>query len=299
MEEHECTAEHCAGCGMNAGCKKCGSYLHKHCSQWPLELRHPFHPNGRLMAGISCPGSDTYLCKLCNHIIEEGMSVYVCHGKRSDGCNHVQVLILHMDCGLLRPSLEDLHPYHKHPLVFAKANPYRLRCAACGEKSDNMHEEDVDFYHCLECGDRFHKKCLDMPAQAKHEDLHPYHDLTLHWGPIPEDFEEGKDYYCDVCKEKRDVHLFSHVCKECDFVCHIRCDVASKIQVLQKAEDEEAERECKRLIKVGEEELNEIEEEIKSYLEKIHAALSKKYGCEKTLKDLHKRIDEIEERRRN
>ncbi|GAB4840924.1 hypothetical protein Ancab_039656 [Ancistrocladus abbreviatus] len=293
MEEHECTAERCAGCKLDKcdrgiSCKKCGSYLHKHRKGWPLEARHPFLPNGSLWYGL-CPGSDTYLCKLCNHIIEEGLAIFMCDGKCSARCNDDRVL-MHMDCGLLEPSLEDVHPYHKHPLVFAKANPYHLRCAACGEKSDNMHEEDVDFYHCLECGDRFHKKCLDMPAQAKHEDLHLRHELTLHWDPIPEDYEEGKDYYCDVCNEKRDVHLFSLVCKDCDFVCHIRCDIASETQKVEDA-NKEAERELD--IKMREEEINKIEEEIKLYKEeiklyeeKIHGALSKKSVCEEALKDL-------------
>ncbi|GAB4840992.1 hypothetical protein Ancab_039662 [Ancistrocladus abbreviatus] len=222
----------CAGCrsdinGPAFGCERCEFYLHKHCARIAPGAAPSLSPERSTQASLIDPSPELWflhVCKLCDQYITEPRFVYECNRTcSSDGCSGLQI---HVDCALLKPSLR--HLYHEHPLVSYKGFSRRVNCAACGAKFGHWHD-GYDIYHsahraifpsfgeatdiiyrCLECGDQFHKECLDMP-QVKQENRHPCDsDLTLYLKPIPEDYEEEKDYYCDGCEEKRNVRAFSY-----------------------------------------------------------------------------------------
>ncbi|GAB4840911.1 hypothetical protein Ancab_021671 [Ancistrocladus abbreviatus] len=298
LVELEHTSQLCSGCstiidGPSFGCARCEFYLHKHCTELPRELHHPMHPSRPLKLVLSEDWSSQYpyihqLCELCGCGLHKHQQcfAYKCHG----GCssNECRGIALHAKCALLE-SLNSL--YHKHELIFIQKK-FPANCVACRTEFEFEFEcEGTYLYFCCECGDQFHKECIDMPSQVK-RDRHP-HDLILYLNPIPENYEEKK-YYCDDCNEERDIHAFSYACIECDFICHTRCDL---FNTAQEAKDEAKERHCEVLIKRREEELDKIEEELKSLQEELDAMLSEKSRCEAALKDLKEMRDQIREKR--
>ncbi|GAB4840738.1 hypothetical protein Ancab_021501 [Ancistrocladus abbreviatus] len=297
LVELEHTSQLCSGCstiidGPSFGCARCEFYLHKHYTELPRELHHPMHPSRPLKLVLSKHGRFEYQqeypfdCKLCDCGLHKRQQcfIYKCHG----GCssNECMGFVVHAKCALLE-SLNSL--YHKHQLIFIQKKGH-ANCVACRTKFE-FESEGTYLYFCCECGDGFHKECIDMPSQVK-RDRHP-HDLTLYLNPIPDNYEEKK-YYCDDCNEERDIHAFSYACIECDFICHTRCDL---FKTAQEAKDEAEERECEVLVKREEEELDKIKKELKMLQKELDAKLSEKSRHEAALKDLKERRDQIREKR--
>ncbi|GAB4840987.1 hypothetical protein Ancab_021743 [Ancistrocladus abbreviatus] len=275
----------CAGCRLDIdgpafGCKSCEFYLHKHCVELPSTLSHPFHPNGSLQLKLCKPYRRMwalYVCKFCNDYVTEPRFVYVCdQACGSEECK-LKGFLLHVDCALLKSSLR--HKNHKkHPLAAYNGSVCRVNCAGCGAEFDlcrddyntfyvghgtrfPFYEEPRDLiYRCLKCGDHFHKECLDTPPIKSEDRHHCGGNLNLHLKPFPQDYEE-KDYYCDGCGEKRNVRAFSYVCTECEFICHIRCDLFKNIE---EKREKKWEQETREKIQEYQIHLDEIMEKIKS-----------------------------------
>ncbi|GAB4840990.1 hypothetical protein Ancab_021746 [Ancistrocladus abbreviatus] len=122
-----------------------------------------------------------------------------------------------------------------------------------------------------------------MP-QVKQEDRHPCDsDLTLCLKPIPEDYEEENDYYCDGCEEERNVRAFSYVCTKCDFICHMRCDL---FESFEKESYEGWVRKNGTLGEIYRDHLDKIEEKIKSLEEELRQLLHEKSVGEECIKRL-------------
>ncbi|GAB4840984.1 hypothetical protein Ancab_021740 [Ancistrocladus abbreviatus] len=301
----------CAGCrshinGPAFGCKKCGFFLHKRCVELPPELRHSLHPDGPLKLKLCTPYSrmrGLYMCKICLDYITEPRFVYECNGQcSSDECKR-KGFIIHDDCASLQPSLRN--NYHiGHLLVECKGFGYRQTCAACGAEFDLCHDGHSAFhaargarfplddesrdliYRCLECENKiFHKECLDKLAPVKRVRRHQ-HDLNLHLEPIPEDYEE-KDYYCDECEEKRNVQAFSYACIECEFICHIRCDLFKNIE---ENRQKRSERETREEVREYQKHLDEIEEKIEPLEKELRELLCDKSRCEESIKKLQEKL---------
>ncbi|KAL4353775.1 hypothetical protein GQ457_06G024610 [Hibiscus cannabinus] len=111
-------------------------------------------------------------------------------------------------------SVETLHAAHPHPLV--SINPTGdYDCFGCIQPM----KIDDPSYSCLECGDVFHKKCLEAPSRISHP-CHRTHQLLLVIDPL-EAFGEGFPN-CNLCQASI-MYGFLYRCLPCNFYVHFRC----------------------------------------------------------------------------
>ncbi|GAB4840972.1 hypothetical protein Ancab_021728 [Ancistrocladus abbreviatus] len=204
--EVECTGELCAGCrsdinGLAFGCKGCRFYLHEFCAKLPRKLSHlnPLYEDDpfELEFSPSGPGDESVHCRDCHHRIYEQGFVYVAYSY--DGCSDRKIRgMLHVDCALLL-----MPPYHTHKLVYIwNVKLLSAKCAACGAKFHENECEGINVFACQQCGNAFHRGCLDLPAYIKDQNLHPY-QLDSYLDPVPWDYNEWDHYFCDECKKER------------------------------------------------------------------------------------------------
>ncbi|GAB4840938.1 hypothetical protein Ancab_021698, partial [Ancistrocladus abbreviatus] len=197
--EVECRAELCAGCrsdinGVAFGCKGCSFYLHKFCAKLPRELRDPLLPSYRYELEFYplIPEPEFHCYRCCHRIYKQGL-IYVTYTYDEFVKERV---MLHVDCALLF-----MHPYHEHSLVHINERKlFSAECVACGAKFHENEHEGFSLCGCHECGDAFHKECLDLPAQVKRQVKDP-NDLSRYLDVVPWDYNELNRYFCDGCKE--------------------------------------------------------------------------------------------------
>ncbi|GAB4840748.1 hypothetical protein Ancab_021511 [Ancistrocladus abbreviatus] len=196
--EVECTAELCAGCrsdinGLAFGCMRCRFFLHKLCANLPRMLRDPVSLGEagwfQLQLFRSGPGDDYFHCRYCHHRIYEQGFVYARINK--DG--RVNADKLHVDCALSR------HSYHIHNPIFYNRKLYSSECGECGAKFHENEYEGLNLVGCVDCGNAFHKECLE-PALVKRM-VKGAHNVTRRLDPVPWNFNEWDHYFCDGCKE--------------------------------------------------------------------------------------------------
>ncbi|GAB4829634.1 hypothetical protein Ancab_040642 [Ancistrocladus abbreviatus] len=210
--------------GPAYGCEENKFFLHQHCAKLPEYFLHPMHEFA-LHFKLN-PKKDEFVCNLC-HLTHEGDDFRYFYESKD------KIFKMHPFCAALKASWH--HPHHEHPFVLIKQGHLlnSTSCPACGTKICSSFDNPTSYYFCLTCNISFHERCFDSPKD-KHLDKHP-HPLTLHFDPVPLNYEE-KDYYCDSCEEKRDVHTYSYVCQECEsedfnYICHIYCDLFNKPKV--------------------------------------------------------------------
>ncbi|XP_052194464.1 uncharacterized protein LOC127802602 [Diospyros lotus] len=140
-------------------CPKCSYFLHLNCSQTPLKIKHPFHPN-----------HDFSL--LCSPTYPQGFFYCDACGKRGNGFSyHCKAcsLDLHVPCASM--PLTTTHPCHRHQLnlIFSprhSALPYR--CDICMQ-SGSKHW----LYRCDLCDFDAHLDCAaTKPAASVHNPVH-------------------------------------------------------------------------------------------------------------------------------
>ncbi|ESQ46091.1 hypothetical protein EUTSA_v10000100mg [Eutrema salsugineum] len=170
------------------GCVHCYLFFHEHCLDLPTEIQHPLHPP---------------------HPLKRLDYIQSCGGGRN--CDA---------CGMT------IYSSHEHRLFYANnLDTYRLgkvsKCHICKEYCGNP------FFYCVECGFRFHLKCLEIPELThnfcaelglpiRHR-LHSKHPLTL----LPDSPVAGFSMICDICSQK--VSGFNLFCRICSFIVHVRC----------------------------------------------------------------------------
>uniref|UniRef100_A0A1J3I298 Phorbol-ester/DAG-type domain-containing protein n=2 Tax=Noccaea caerulescens TaxID=107243 RepID=A0A1J3I298_NOCCA len=196
------------------GCVYCYSFLHEHCLDLPTEIRHPVHPEHPL--------------KRLDYIqtFAGRKSCDACKGRFAGvpfGCLECG-LYLHVRCAdsLLRGLM---HESHEHILfyvalnakkAFGRENPCQI-CMGSSEVIDS-------YFHCIECGLKFHFECLGIPKSMLKRSCH-IHPLVC------KRFSEEDDSleYCGVCETM--VYAGHHVyaCQECDFLGHIECVLREEV----------------------------------------------------------------------
>ncbi|GAB4829616.1 hypothetical protein Ancab_040638 [Ancistrocladus abbreviatus] len=269
--------------GPAYGCEESELFLHQHCAKMPEYFLHPTH-EFPLFINLE---RDKFVCNLC-HLTYEGDDFQYVY-KSEDGN-----FKMHPYCAALKATWH--HPRHEHPFVFVKeGHPSNSgNCPACGTEICSSSVTSTSYYLCWTCNISFHARCFDSP-KVKHLYRHP-DPLTLYFDPVPINYED-KDYYCDFCEEKRDIHTYSYICQKCEsedfnYICHIRCDLFNKHEEVRYKEKL---KECERLIAEEEATLDKIQKRITWLEEELHTSLSKKSLCEESIEWLRLKREGIME----
>ncbi|GLU00042.1 hypothetical protein SLE2022_174370 [Rubroshorea leprosula] len=204
-----------SGCGQPItaqfySCIDCKFFLHKSCSELPLNITYLFHDNHPLTLLANAP--QWAFCDFCGNLVNG--FVYHCSSYEFD---------LDIKCALL-PQFRngdlpkvDHHIHVEHPLFFIKNLSHEVKlassryCSVCLEHLSS----DASFYTCVVCKLFLHKSCseTELPLNINHP-FHEKHTLTL-------DFL--KQNSCQFCHNgPSDVGLFYH-CSSCRFNLHIKC----------------------------------------------------------------------------
>ncbi|GLT51377.1 hypothetical protein SLA2020_247920 [Shorea laevis] len=212
-----------SGCGQLIStqfyaCIGCKFFLHKSCSELPLNITHPFHDKHPLILLSNSPyKSRGAFCDFCGR----GVDGFVYH---CSSCN----FDLDIKCALLPEFLNgdfpkvDHHIHVEHPLFFIKNLSHEVKmaftrhCSVCLEQI----RSDASFYTCLVCEFFLHKSCseTELPLNINHP-FHEKHTLTLTLTP----FKWDKAALCQFCRKNRyPAGLFYH-CSSCHFNLDIKC----------------------------------------------------------------------------
>ncbi|GLT51381.1 hypothetical protein SLA2020_247960 [Shorea laevis] len=208
-----------SGCGQPIStqfyaCIDCKFFLHKSCSELPLNITHPFHDKHPLALLAKAPYSA--LCDFCRKSVDG--FVYHCSSCKFD---------LDIKCALLPEFLNgdfpkvDHHIHVEHPLFFIEnLSPHGVKlasscyCSVCLEKLS-----DASFYTCVVCTLFFHKSCFEteLPSSINNHPFHDKHTLTL-------TLTRSGELHCQFCHNYPydGVGLFYH-CSSCNFNLHIKC----------------------------------------------------------------------------
>lgn len=195
------------------GCVECNSFVHERCLDLPREIQHPVHPAHpliRLDFTYKCGGGND--CHACGFHID-GIPF---------GCPECNVY-LHMRCAdsLLRGLI---HKSHQHRLSYTfNSTQYFFfedddPCQIC-MRTDAIAQSS--YFSCMECGLKFHFKCLEIPESVvkKSFHIHPLVCKTF----LAQGDDEGSVEYCGVCETMVHTGHHAYSCRECDFVGHIEC----------------------------------------------------------------------------
>ncbi|GAB4829679.1 hypothetical protein Ancab_040653 [Ancistrocladus abbreviatus] len=276
--------------GPAYGREEISFFLHQYCAEMPKHFLHPMHEfalfiNDNLKR-------DEFVCNLC-HLTHEGDDFQYCYESQD------KIFKMHPYCAALKPTWQ--HPNHKHPFVLIeKGHPLNsTNCPACGTKICSSSDAPTSYYLCWTCNISFHVRCFNSPSIVKRLDKHQ-HPLTLNFDPLPTDFDHNINYFCDACNDERDVHTYSYVCRECDYISHIQCDLFDKPKEVRY---EEEDRKCQRLLVEQVATLDDIqkriewlEEELRSIKlleEELRTLLRKKSACEEYINELRMKREEI------
>lgn len=192
------------------GCIHCYCFLHERCLDLPTKIQHPIHPAHPLRRL-------SFLRFFCEKTCDACGLGFISAPFGCVDCN----LHIHLRCAdtLLRGLM---HKSHRHRLfyvsstdasgVFGRNNPCQICKGACMMSLNS-------YYHCVECGLKFHFECLRIPKSVlkKSHHIHPLVCKKF----IAE--EDDSLEYCGVCETKlhRGHHVYS--CNECGFLGHIEC----------------------------------------------------------------------------
>lgn len=203
LEDDKC----CEGCGqiiLDSFYKcdqQCQFFLHERCAKLPkkkrtLLHRHPLTLNSR--------GDCMFYCSACKHP-HRGFS-YKC-----DECYYD----LDVQCISLPESFK--HEGHQHSLFLAISSTEK--CKACDSSSNSYGAFYEPVFVCTECDFVLGFECASLPLEVR------YDTNLLKLSYAVED--DSGEYYCMICKEKRNAKHWYYSCDESGFAAHIGCISAS------------------------------------------------------------------------
>ncbi|CAN6840960.1 unnamed protein product [Brassica oleracea] len=196
----------CSGCRTTDNmygvyfCNKfgCSIWLHKECTEAPLEINHPSHPQHPLMLNNYDDSSDR--CVLCRgHLPPLRYTCFTCK------------ITVDIACGMKPWPQVIEHPLcHSHPLI-VKGNEVSASCGVCKESNYGL------FYLCIECNVYFHLECVRFSQEVNHP-CHSNHPLKL---TAFDAFTDDAEKTCILCGNyPRNV---CYHCFICDFTSCLRC----------------------------------------------------------------------------
>ncbi|GLT35258.1 hypothetical protein SLA2020_097260 [Shorea laevis] len=212
-----------SGCGQPIStrfyaCIDCKFFLHKSCSELPLNITHPFHDNHPLTLLAKAPSLG--FCDFCGNLVNG--FVYHCSSCQFD---------LHIKCALLPEFLNgdfpkvDHHIHVEHPLFFIENLSHEVklscyyRCSVCLEQL-----LDASFYTCVVCKLFLHKSCSEpeLPLYINHP-FHEKHTLTLTLTRMLPKWD--REPFCQFCHDQpvSNSRGFFYHCSSCRFNLHIKC----------------------------------------------------------------------------
>ncbi|GLU00056.1 hypothetical protein SLE2022_174500 [Rubroshorea leprosula] len=210
-----------SGCGQPIltqfyACIDCKFFLHKSCSELPLNITHSFHDDHPLTITLLANAPYWASCDFCGKVVTRFV-YYHCSSCKFN---------LDIKCALLPQFLNgefpkvDHHIHVEHPLFFIEnLSPHEVKlaslhyCSVCLEQLS-----DASFYTCVVCKLFLHKSCseTELPLNINHP-FHEKHTLTLTL------LKKDSAVLCQFCHNNRYlVGLFYH-CSSCRFNLHIRC----------------------------------------------------------------------------
>lgn len=181
-------------------CSLCDLFLHKSCNELPGQKQHPLHQHPLTLRTNADSINSIFICDACGHH---------CNGfaYNCDQCH----FNLDVHCSLISEKLT--HRGHEHPLFLPRIKTSEC-CSACGGS-----EED-DLFVCLDCNFTLGYTCATLPFVAWHSG--DDHLLSLMYASDYVE-DDSRDYYCLICEEERNPHLWFYYCADCDFSAHPRC----------------------------------------------------------------------------
>ncbi|CAK7337259.1 unnamed protein product [Dovyalis caffra] len=194
----------CSACGKSCSgptycCTTCQYFLHQHCFDLPLEIRHFFHRCPLFL----CIQANSVNCGACNKIIP-GFYFYC------KWCN----FSMDVECAL-SPTIEFQsrehfsHFSHPHPLMLIDIKDSDgVYCSACDKCLSGQG------FVCSECSFVLHQSCFESPQEIRHR-FHPFHPLILQTRP------SNVSSTCNACCKY--LNGFTYVCSHCNFELHIEC----------------------------------------------------------------------------
>ncbi|KAK1583037.1 hypothetical protein Q3G72_020498 [Acer saccharum] len=188
-------------------CLQCKFFIHESCTEIPLEVQHPFHPQHLLLAQAvegkirrwEYAASDRY-CNACKSSIN-GVRI---------SCNMCK-FHLHVSCANQNRWASPLkHKCHEHNMYYFVEDDTTgsFEC----NKSDEECLGDEAFYRCVECDFNLHLKCIPIPSVVTVTQKH-HHPLTLiesvkddnpliqYLMDSNDEVDYSMDYYCDDCEK--------------------------------------------------------------------------------------------------
>ncbi|TXG66064.1 hypothetical protein EZV62_007339 [Acer yangbiense] len=228
-------------------CLQCKFFIHESCTEIPLEVQHPFHPQHILLTqAIHQQDDESITCNACQSSIE-GIKI---------GCNECD-FELHVSCAnpnrWASPLKHNCHEHNMYYFVEDDTTESSDDDTTGSFECNKCHEECLDdeaFYRCVECDFNLHFKCIPIPSVVMITQKH-HHFLTL-TDSVREDnpliqylmdsndkTDYSMDYYCDDCETPGNPKHHAYCCKECIYIAHVECIISkngatSKFQVASR-----------------------------------------------------------------
>ncbi|XP_027181722.1 uncharacterized protein LOC113780103 [Coffea eugenioides] len=184
-------------------CVECGYFVHLTCSNLPLELHIPKHPQHPFSLMYNQSKVGLFTCEACHW--QTTANFYKC-----EPCE-LSICIKCASASMITSSV--MHDGHKKHLLTQFQSSDRIRCTACGHiyrGGFGFACEDCHFYVCYDCA-------LLPSTTTQRWDKHP---LLLIYPPY---FEHPEEFYCVLCETEINPNCWMYHCRECDYSLHPRC----------------------------------------------------------------------------
>ncbi|KAK0600490.1 hypothetical protein LWI29_015463 [Acer saccharum] len=218
-------------------CIECRIFIHESCTEIPMEVHHPFHPQ-HILFTQPIDKYDSTGCDACMSSIE-GIKI---------SCNECH-FDLHVSCAnpnRWARALKNVCHEHNMYYFFGDDTTRSFECNKCDEEflDDEADEECLDdeaFYRCVECDFNLHLECIPIPSVVMITQKH-HHSLTL-IDSVKDDnpliqylmdsndkIDYSMDYYCDDCETPGNPKHHAYCCKECIYIAHVECIISKVIR---------------------------------------------------------------------
>ncbi|XP_008241028.1 PREDICTED: uncharacterized protein LOC103339511 [Prunus mume] len=198
-------------------------------NQIELQINHFSHPH--VLALINSDHQDNgdddddriITCNGCMRPITKIDAFYSCT-KQESSCS----FFLHTACAQIPKKicvpflLSDR--FELHPRAHSISGVFNcLMCETFGQGFAYSHEF---WFSCRRCDFHLCFSCVKLAPTVRHRyDNQP---LKLTYDSVKNELDE---YYCEICKGKRDPKLWFYSCSDCDFDCHPYCILGRHPQV--------------------------------------------------------------------
>ncbi|XP_059640958.1 uncharacterized protein LOC132283083 [Cornus florida] len=215
-------------------CLECNLLLHESCFELAAEIKHSFHPQHPLNLVLK-PLEFNKACSAC------GDSIDCCHYKcLRDECFFNSTFSMHTRCASsLVPTIRS--KLHNHPLAFFNnigpdiPKSEFFSCSVCSGDIISS------FFRCVKCNFSLQAHCYPTLPQTIKYECHR-HSLTFTNSPIKDyedEDEEDAEFYCGLCKERRNLFEPTYYCVECQgdgrhYVAHFDCMISEILRALEE-----------------------------------------------------------------